>query len=71
MPAQLHDIRQALRMVGMQVGEENGVDSTDRHADCDRRCVVPRPVSNCSFTAPHLFSSVPTWTMVPAPAWPL
>jgi len=38
---------------------------------CDSRMLVPRPASNCSFTAPQLLSSLPKLTSVPAPAWPL
>src|SRR5512142_1739166 len=38
---------------------------------CDRRIVVPRPESNCSFTAAQLLLSSPYRTRVPEPANPL
>jgi Transposase C of IS166 homeodomain len=38
---------------------------------CDSRMVVPRPASNCNFTAPHSSASSPKRTSVPAPARPL
>src|SRR6476646_6609618 len=38
---------------------------------CDSRIVVPRPASNCNFTAPQLLLSSPERTSVPAEANPV
>src|SRR5262245_13236258 len=40
-------------------------------SSCERRMLVPRPASNCSFTAPQSLLSSPKRTNVPAPACPL
>src|SRR4051812_2992282 len=40
-------------------------------SSCERRMLVPRPASICSFTAPQSLLSSPKRTSVPAPACPL